>query len=368
MHKYRIVLVWLSFIAVASAQNFYPKKDAVFGQVVVGGGYETIINIANRGSREYVGTLNLFRTENGVSIPWNPLVNGAAVQNGEYEIEIQPGATVTLRLTGSQLLSGAAVLLSENLRLDNLIEANLTYRVRTGGQVTDSVGIAPSKEFYRASIPFEKFTETALALVNGDLSGEKTATVELTLVSTDGTPLGNQHIVTLGPFSHLARFLHELFQGQTLDGGRVEIASDYPIFGTALTLTGGEFSSLPLEPAPVTYSIRLVSEESSVATGELVLWADGFVVQGYLRITTLDGEQFSEPIGSIVTGELVDGKLRLSFTMFEDPFYLEEVTFSLRRDNFSFETLLMAGTFTETFREPYEILTGNFEITRPGDR
>ena len=55
MHKYRIVLVWLSFIAVASAQNFYPKKDAVFGQVVVGGGYETIINIANRGSREICG-------------------------------------------------------------------------------------------------------------------------------------------------------------------------------------------------------------------------------------------------------------------------------------------------------------------------
>ena len=56
MHKYRIVLVWLSFVAVASAQNsypkyYYPKKDMPrFGQVVVGGGFETIINIANRGS------------------------------------------------------------------------------------------------------------------------------------------------------------------------------------------------------------------------------------------------------------------------------------------------------------------------------
>ena len=73
MHKYRIVLVWLSFVAVASAQNFYPKKDAVFGQVVVGGGFETIINIANRGSHEYEGTLNLFRTDNGMSIRWNPI-------------------------------------------------------------------------------------------------------------------------------------------------------------------------------------------------------------------------------------------------------------------------------------------------------
>ena len=107
---------------------------------------------------------------------WNPTVNGTAVQDGEYGVEIQPQATVTLRLTGSQLEAGAAILLSEDLLLDNLIEANLTYLILEGGRVSDSVGIAPSKEFYRASIPFEKFSETALALVNGDLSGEERPT------------------------------------------------------------------------------------------------------------------------------------------------------------------------------------------------
>lgn len=359
MHKYRIVLVWLSFVAVASAQNFYPKKDAVFGQVVVGGGFETIINIANRGSHEYEGTLNLFRTDN---VPWNPLVNGAAVQNGEYEIEIRPGATVTLRLTGSQLLSGAAVLLAENLFPDNLIEANLTYRVRTGGQVTDSVGIAPSKEFYRASIPFEKFSETALALVNGDLSEVNTANVEITLYSGDGTRLGNQHFLTLGPSSHLARFLHELFRGQTLDGGSVEIASDYPIFGTALTLTGGEFSSLPLEPASVEYSVRLESPEQ-YANGELALWADGSFIRGYMLISSLDGEAFDEPEFSLVNGELEDGRLRLTFTILQDPFFAEEVTMSMRHDEFTFDSDLVSGEWIELFQDDTN-LKGTYELTR----
>ncbi len=359
MKKYGIILVWLSFVTVASAQNFYPKKDAVFGQVVVGGGYETIINLSNRGTQPYVGTLELFR---GDALIWNPIVNGATLEDGIYEVEIQPGATVTLRLTGSQLLSGAAVLLSENLRLDNLIEANLTYRVRTGGQVTDSVGIAPSKEFYRASIPFEKYAETALALVNGDLDGESTANVEITLYSGDGTRLGNQHVVTLGPFSHLARFLHELFRGQTLDGGRVEIASDFPIFGTALTLTGGEFSSLPLEPAPVTYSVRLDTDEQ-YATGELSLWADGSFIRGFMMISALDGEAFETPEFSLVNGELENGRLRLTFTILQDPFFDEEVTMTLRKDQFSFDSPVVEGQWIELFRND-EILTGDYEFTR----
>ncbi len=190
MQTKRFVLIWLAFTAIASAQNFYPKKDAVFGQVVVGDGFETVINLTNRGTHPYLGTLVLFRTVMEESVAWNPTINGTAVQDGEYGVEIQPQATVTLRLTGSQLEAGAAILLSEDLLLDNLIEANLTYLVLENGQVSDSVGIAPSKEFYRASIPFEEFTETALALVNGDLSGERTARVELALFSGNGDPLG----------------------------------------------------------------------------------------------------------------------------------------------------------------------------------
>ena len=368
MQTKRFVLIWLAFTAIASAQNFYPKKDAAFGQVVAGGGYETIINLTNRGTHPYVGTLFLFRTERNENLAWNPMVNSNVVQNGEYGVEIQPQATVTLRLTGSRLESGAAMLLSDDLLLDNLIEANLTYLIFEAGQVSDSVGIAPSKQFYRASIPFEKFSETALALANGGLSGELTAEIDLTLFSADGDKLETVP-VTLDPRSHRPQFLHEFFRGQTLDGGRVEIVSDSPIFGTALTFSSGQFSSLPLEPAPVTYSLRLVSQQGSTATGELTLWADGFFVRGYLLFETVDGEAYSdEPLLHLVNGELVGNRFRLAFTVFDDPFFREEVAFSLRHDDFSFDTTLVAGTFTETFREPDEVLTGNFELARSDDR
>ena len=224
------------------------------------------------------------------------------------------------------------------------------------------MGIAPSKEFYRASIPFEKFTETALALVNGDSTDERTARVALTLYSGDGTQLGNQRMLTLGPFSHLARFLHELFQGQTLDGGRVEIASDYPIFGTALTLTGGEFSSLPLEPASVEYSVRLESPEQ-YANGEMALWADGSFIRGYMMISSLDGEAFDVPEFSLVAGELENDRLRLTFTILQDPFFAEEVTMSMRHDQFSFESDLVSGDWIQLFQDDTN-LKGTYELTR----
>ena len=362
MQTKRFVLIWLAFTAVASAQNFFPKKDAAFGQVVVGGGYETVINLTNRGTHSYVGTLELFRTVNNESVPWNPTVNGIAVENGELGVEIRSQATVTLRLTGPQLEAGAAILLSEDLLLDNLIEANLTYLILEGGQVSDSVGISPSKEFYRASIPFEEFRETALALVNGDLTGERGANVELSLFSGNGVRLGPTRIIGLGSLVHSARFLHELFPGQTLRGGMVEITSDSPIFGTALTFSGGQFSSLPLEPAPITYSVRLESDEH-YATGELALWADGSFIRGYLVISGVDGEAFDEPEFSLVNGELEDGFLRLAFTILQDPFFAEEVTMSMQHDQFSFDSDLVSGDWIELFRDDTN-LKGTYELTR----
>ena len=91
-------------------------------------------------------------------------MNRSSRSSGEYEIEIRAEETVTLRLTGPQLESAAAVLLSDYLRLDNLIEANLTYLIRSVDQISGSVGIAPSNGFHRASIPFEQYAETGLAL------------------------------------------------------------------------------------------------------------------------------------------------------------------------------------------------------------
>lgn len=357
--RFIFVPVWLAFMAVVPAQYFYPKKDMAFGQIVVGDGFETVLNLTNRGTSEYVGTLQFFRLDNA---PWNLTVNGRTVENGEYEIKrIWPGYTMTLRLTGSQLESGAAVLLSDDLLLDNLVGANLTYRVRKDGHIRDSVGIAPSREFYRAALPFENFTEVGLALVNGDASGEITAQVELALFSPRGDPLETESLV-LGPRSHRARFLHEFFPGQALEGGKVEIASDAPIFGTALTLTSGEFSSLPLDPAAIRYSARLETEDR-FATGELVLWAQGSFLRGYLAILRLDGGPGSDPEFSLVNGELEGGRFRLAFTILQDPFLTKEATLSLGHDQFSFDAAVISGEWIELFQDG-SILEGAYELRR----
>ena len=355
------VLVWLGFMAVAPAQYHYSKKDVVFAQVVLGGGFETVVSVVNRGRSEYAGTLHLFRLDNS---PWNPAVNGIAVKNGEYAIKIPSGTTVAFRLTGSQLESGGAILRADDLRLDNLIEANLTYRVLEDSQASDSVGIAPSVEFYRAAIPFENFSEVGLALVNGGSSGDVTANVDLILFSAAGEKLQTTP-VTLAARSHRAQFLHEFFPHQALEGGKVEIASDFLIFGTALTLSDGGFSSLPLEPAPTHYSVRLESQ-GHFANGDLVLWAEASFVRGYLAITALDDEAFDDLEFSLVNGQLEGGRLRLAFTVRQDPFFVEEVTLSLGHDQFSFSQTVVSGDWIELFPDE-TILKGRYEFTRRDD-
>ena len=363
------VLIWLSFVTAAPAQYHYPKKDVVFAQVVVGGGFETVINLTNRGRSEYTGTLQLFRFDNS---PWNPEVNGQAAENGEYAIEIPSGTTVALRLTGSDLESGGAILRAGDLRLDNLIEANLTYRVLEGGQVSDSVGIAPSTEFYRASLPFENFAEVGIALVNGGSSGDVIAKIDLSLFLADGRRVRTERL-RLGPRSHQARFLYEFFPDLALEGGRIEIVSDALIFGMALTLTGREFSSLPLEPTAVHYfSVRLEVErhergtkEARVASGELALWAEGSFLRGYLAIVALDGEAFEEPEFSLVNGELEGSRFRLAITMRQDPFFAEEATLVLgaHSNSFLFGERVFWGEWVELFSDE-TILKGRYRIAR----
>ena len=83
-------------------------------------------------------------------------------------------------------------------------------------------------------------------------------------------------------------------------------------------------------------------------TGELALWADGSFIRGYMLISSLDGEAFDEPEFSLVNGELEDGRLRLTFTILQDPFFAEEVTMSMRHDEFTFDSDLVSGEMDRT--------------------
>jgi len=309
------IILALSILSPLAAQNLFIYKDAAFAQVAAGEGWETRITLHNRGTFRYEGTLFFSTGEGG--IPWNPFVDGTQISEGKFEVSLKPGETVTLRITGNEKLTpGNAILTSRDLVLDNFIESNLTYFVKSGTRTTDSIGVLPSAEFYVATVPFENFANVAIALGNADLVDPmEDIDIELLLSDAQGV-FQVSKTITLSPFGHKAEFLLELFEGAPVSQGKLEIRSDLPVIGTALTVVDNQVSSLPLKPSPIAYTIRMVSTDDRVLNGQIVLWAEGYRMGGYLVISHEnddENEPFTDPGFNIVTGQLIDAFLDLNF-------------------------------------------------------
>ncbi len=290
----------------AHAQVLYPKKDLAFAQVAAGGGYETVLNVTNRGPNTYNGVLNLYHL---TLQAWNPLVNGTRITNGKLNVSLNKGVTASYRITqdgGTE--AGFAILVASDLALDNYLEGTLTYYIRSStGDLVDSVGVQPSSEIYLTTIPFDDFSTLALALANANTKG---ASARLSLFSDTNASISTLDR-PLASGEHLAVYLRQLFPSVQMTKGRLEISSDQPIIGTALTDIGGQFSSLPLLPAVKAYTFNVGGFGYS---GQISLWFDGPYVQGYARATTVGGVPDPQPDTLHLVGTLVDGVLQLSVT------------------------------------------------------
>jgi hypothetical protein len=286
MKYLKLLLILLSIPTTAWAQ-LVPGKELGFAQIAIGGGYETVLNLTNRGTATYNGTLTLWPTDR--SRPFPALVNDSVVPpSGQTSITLNPGATASLRITsgdrGAGILTGFATVKGNNRQLDNLLDGNLTYYVKSAdGAILDSVGVAPSKPILQSVIPFDDFQTVALALADYS-PGNATATVQLTLFDDSNVQIGTL-AQTLGPNQHLPRFLSELFPGINVTKGRVEITSNIAILGTALTFVkGGQASSLPFLLSTKMYEIKV-----SLPTGEnFTSHAYAYFDQGYLTGYTFD--------------------------------------------------------------------------------
>jgi hypothetical protein len=382
--RYRLFpTIVILFIGTCTAQTFFPRKDLAFGQVAVGDSIDTQITVTNRGVWDYVGTL-FFRK--GESEIWNPVVNGAAVSSGRLPILLEPGETQTLTVTGSGLQTGTLMLFSDDLVLDNFIEGNLTYFFKSAGSITDSVGLGSSQEFYLATLPFEDFATVGLALVNGNVQlGEvdpqprADANVTLRLYDEDGNLVStsNDPILTgMVPMTHVAQFLRDFFpSGIQLGRGKVEISSDVPIYGTALTFlfvdAGTQSSSLPLEPSPVPYAIQINFDDNSSLAGDLTLWAEGYFVKGYLVVNSANGGEVLNKVLTIVNGQLIDGILELSFyaqgEAFQTVILDDEVSLVLEiLDGFSFSQSAPPNGLSvmTSLIDPTATLVGSFTMSQ----
>ncbi len=290
------VAVFLLVSSAALAQDIYPTKDLAFAQVAAGAGYETVLNVTNRGTSPYAGTLSLFRSSGAA---WSVLVNGNPV-NGTMNLVVNPGATISLRITlGDASLgvqSGFAVIHVTDYTQTSIIEGTLTYYVKSAnGTILDSIGVAPSNEVIQAVIPFDDFTTIALAMANINAAG-LTANVKLTLFDDKNTQMGAAATQTLPVNNQVPRYLYQYFPGVTLTKGRVEIQSDQLILGTALTFTNNQYSSLPFVGGVKAYNYS-ISAGSIVTSGQFFIRVDSPYVTGFA-----DGE---------IMGNVHNGNLRL---------------------------------------------------------
>jgi hypothetical protein len=255
----RLSLLLLVLAAPASAFAQFPGKGLRFAQIAVGGGYETVLNVTNRGSAPYNGMLRLLPSD--PSQPFPALVNGNPLSGGATAFTLNPGATATFRITSGNAsagtLSGFALVGTPNAEQASLLEGNLTYYVRSAdGTISGSVGVAPSRPFIHAVIPFDEFESIALALANG---ATQTANVRLTVFDDKGSQVATT-VQTLTANQQLPKFLYQFFPGVALGAGRVEIFSPgVTILGTALTFKDGHASSLPFLPPVKLYDITLTA-------------------------------------------------------------------------------------------------------------
>lgn len=168
MKRLSLILILLTAPATAFAQ-LIPRKELGFAQIAFGGGYETVLNLSNRGTSAYNGTLTLAPTD--TTKPFPALVNGSPLSGGSMNFVVNAGATATVRITSgsasTDILTGFAVIQSSTPESASLLEGNLTYYLKTpNGSVVDSVGVAPSRSIIQAVIPFDDFQTVALALAN----------------------------------------------------------------------------------------------------------------------------------------------------------------------------------------------------------
>ena len=309
----RIKLAWIFLVLLfagealgqVSLDNVLPFKDMVFPQVAAGGAYQSWITVTNRGTEVWKGDLE-FR--GGAGVPWNPVVNGTAIVGGTLFISVNPGATNTYKVTSpGSTEAGYAMVLARDANLTSFLEGHLTYYVSDGNLVIDSVGVPPARQFLVSSLPFEDFNSICLAFANSDSAG-RPAHLKLKVLSDTNAQVGQTKDLPLARREHMAQYLWQLLPGIALGRGRLEIESDVPVSGIALTQApGNQFSSLPLESTTRTYVLEWMGGHPNIFD-HMTLWTESFLVKGYVELVNAEGGDLYA-----VSGQIADGKLHLHF-------------------------------------------------------
>jgi len=336
-------------------QVFYPKKDLIFTQVIAADGFESVISVTNRGPSDYLGIMFFFKGPSGEV--WNPSVNNEQLTDGWLEVEIPFKETRIYRVSGSGLAVGYCFIYADDLEVDNNLEGNLTYYSTNTGSILDAVGVPQSREFLVTSLPFSGFQDVGLSLAVPPRGGDNDRSVDIYLFDEDGTQVSHCQIqVSYG--GHYAKYLRELPWDTPIGAfgpvGRVDIRSDRLISGIAMTISqgdtgGAQISTLPLSGTPLYYTLNAEDEDENVYIGKVSLWIEGFFVNGYMVLESVNGENLtpSQTQTWKVTGQLINGEMKLAYPCFlGDMAIVPEVSLFILIPSFTPSSSVLNGTWS----------------------
>lgn len=306
--KIRFLLIFAFLVSgTAHSQILNPQKDLAFSQLAAGDGWETVLVVTNRGTSIYSGVMKLYRA-NGIA--WNPRINGVAPSNGSLPVSLSAGETKSYKITlQGGVEAGFAVITANTMDQKSFIEGNLTYFVHASGTVIESVGMLPSTEFYRATLPSDDLATLALALVNLNATP---AVITLKAYNETNVQLGGTvTLPELATNQHMAEYVWQRIAGLSGVRGRIEIQSNVPVMGAALTDINGLFSSLPLSAAPHSYEYSTTISGIPIG-GQLGMWIEGAYIKGYLSVTMANNAPLNPPGNFLFHGVYLGGTLRAS--------------------------------------------------------
>ncbi|MGI8786042.1 MAG: hypothetical protein ACR2L2_20605 [Acidobacteriota bacterium] len=310
MNRHAVCLVGLLCMAL-SATGLQAQSDLAFPHVVVGGPWETILQVTSEVGATVTVVVDVFQggsTGASNGLPMAVRFDGSAPTSSRtVNLSAFEELSTVLSTADTTARNGWARVRSTTAA--SKISGNLIFRQRSGATVLDSVAVASPQRFKSATIQIdnrEVGSNTGLAFVNPD-STPLAVHIDLYRANLRIETL----TVTLQPNQHFAKFVTEIFGGFGAQQGTLvlDVAGD----GTAipfLTLRadGAQFTGIPVRPSGgvAQYEVR----NSANAVVETGLWIFDQLGSNLVGL----GRRNSDPVGSffVVSGSFEAAGLQIS--------------------------------------------------------
>lgn len=301
-----------------TATVVFSQSHLVFPQIVLGSGYETILQIMNEVETDNTvhvelrsGNLTLF---NGDPL-WAQFNGTASSPSGTFSLAPFQELSVTLTRPDAttELLNGWAYVHSSTS--GGKISASLIYRQKSNGRLLHSIGVAGARPFRYAVIQAdhqESGIDTGIAFVN---PYNVTLTVSIELFQAK-QKIGS-YSQTLGAYQHFARLVSELFplfknaQGTVV----IEAAANHAVPILALRMEQGQYASIPVRPLGFVFRYEIYDRlDSPLKQGLWMFDFEDFNLTGI-------GRDDQDPVESFYSarGHWIDRTFQFSYlTTFQD--------------------------------------------------